>query len=91
MHAPHERAHCSHAPRERDTLLSPAPRPPLCARYVRCAAGKVTLELAADIKMGLMGMSPLNRWVLYSTVKPLFDVGSWDKLVECLRKVVPMS
>ena len=54
-------------------------------------AGKVTPELAADVKMGLMQLQPLQRWCTYSTLKPLYDVASWDKLVECLRKAVPLA
>ena len=53
-----------------------------------CPAGKVTPEAAADLKMGLMGMKHTNRWVVYSTLKPLYDVSSWDKLVEVLNNAV---
>lgn len=49
-------------------------------------AGKLTPELAADLKMGMMSLTPLNRWCAYSTLKPLYDVASWDKLVECMKK-----
>ncbi len=50
------------------------------------AAGKVTPELAADLKFGLGSLQPIRRWVYYSMLKPLYDVASWDKLVECLKK-----
>ncbi|GAB4821280.1 hypothetical protein N2152v2_008326 [Parachlorella kessleri] len=50
------------------------------------AAGKVTPELAADLKFGLGMQPPLQRWLTYSALKPLYDHASWDKLVEMLKR-----
>lgn len=68
--------------------LRPPGCPPLHCLFACPSAGKLTPEAAADLKIGLVRLKATDRWVVYSAVKPLFDVGSWEKLVSTIHKMV---